>query len=431
MLFFPYSAKNTPERFPYATAILILVNTLVYLATANLNSHLFNSDSPFLYILPRVLDRFALSWATMGTEPWRLITSQFLHAEVFHLLGNMIVLWVFGPAVEGRLGALRYLGVYLMTGIISGAFQSLVSGVLAPESFTLGASGAIMGLAGAYLWLFPFATVSVALMLPYARITFRGWWPVKVAPITFDWHAQWAVLYLFVCDLWAALWSGGYGGVANFAHIAGLMAGLAAVALLRTPRDGRRISETRKLQAEGVNLGALSVAELGGLLKREPDSEKIAAAYGERICDPSLEEWEAIFVDALNRYGAVLSTHGDARRLATMALAVPQDRARLPVLPLLRIAARLEKAGSVEDLRVAGQVYKQLFRQEKTGSDAETSLIRYAQVLERFVAEKHSDNKNEAVLLYQTLIRRFPGSPHVFNAQEALKRLGASLPDGF
>ncbi len=431
MLIVPYRAKNAPERFPFVTLSLIAVNAVIYFLTANLDSGSNDFENPFLALRGTVADRFALSWEMVFREPHRLLSHLFLHASLPHLIGNMLALWVFGPAVEGRVGHGRFAALFAVTGMFAGFLQVLVTGVLAPESFVVGASGAVMGLIGAYLWLFPFATICVFLSDPITIYRWIVWFIVRGDTPNWHWQAKYVVLYLFLFDIVSAIFLSGFSGVANFAHMGGLIGGLATVALLEIPRDGRRASEARRMRAEGVNLSALTIHELADLVRREPDNEKLILAYVDRVADPTIPGWEPLFVDALNRYGPLVSERANAAPLASAIFAVSPERAKLPTPPVLRLATRLERNGDVSSLRLASQLFKRIFKQERTGPDAETALLRYAQILERLVAEKHSDNAGEPVLLYQTLLRRFPGSPHVFAAQEALKRLGGSAPTGF
>ena len=432
----PFRAKNTPERFPAATVALAALCVAAYLLTANFNRSVYDFNAPFLTLRPGAANALAASWDAIGHQPWRLITYLFLHDDPIHLVGNLLMLGVFAPAVEGRLGAARFAALFLAAGAVSGAFQALAAGVIAPAQFVVGASGAIMGLAGAYLYCFPFAAISVAATFMW-RFDFANPNPLAwVRPVCFDVAAKWVVAAFFVFDLAAALWTGGAGGVANFAHVAGLLTGLGTVALLKTPRDTRRTSDARKLQAEGANLSALSAAELSALLVREPQNETFITAYGSRLLDDTTPDTDTRLADALARYGAVLAETLPAERMATALIAAMNTGAAaqsppIPPAPVFRVGAHLEKAATPDALRVSAQLYRTLFKQEKTTPDAAMALLKYAQATERLVRENLSENATEPILMYQTLLRRFAASPQAFAAREGLARLGAPEPDGF
>jgi len=150
-----------------------------------------------------------------------LFTSQFLHGDWLHLLGNMLFLWVFGNNVEDRLGRLRFLPFYLLCGVLA----ALVQGITEPSSGLplIGASGAIAGIIGAYLLLHPRAGVwtLVAMIIP---VKIPAW--------------LWGILYfgLQFLALGDASQPEG-GGVAYWAHIGGLVAGLLLIRPFMTGRD--------------------------------------------------------------------------------------------------------------------------------------------------------------------------------------------------
>jgi membrane associated rhomboid family serine protease len=157
-----------------------------------------------------------------GHAPWweSAFSSMFMHASWWHILGNMLFLWIFGNNVEDALGRLRFLFFYLASGLVAMAGQTLVTlhyaGASAASVPNLGASGAIAGVLGAYLVLLPRASV----------LSLIGFFLVPVPAFVF-------------LGLWFALqlWEGGFsvthpaagGGVAFFAHVAGFVFGLAAV----------------------------------------------------------------------------------------------------------------------------------------------------------------------------------------------------------
>jgi membrane associated rhomboid family serine protease len=153
-----------------------------------------------------------------------IVTHQFVHAGLLHLLGNMLFLWVFGNNVEDRLGRIRFLPFYLLCGVIAGLGQALTD----PTSTAplIGASGAISGILGAYLVLFPRARV----------LTIVGIIPLKLP--------AWLVLVVYVA--FQFLYVGGQaqeggGGVAYWAHIIGFGAGMALITPFLIGRPERRL----------------------------------------------------------------------------------------------------------------------------------------------------------------------------------------------
>jgi membrane associated rhomboid family serine protease len=154
-----------------------------------------------------------------------LLTSQFLHGGFLHLASNMLYLWIFADNVEDRLGPLRFLLLYLGSGVVAAVSQLFVSpGSSIPM---VGASGAIAGVLGAYL-----------LMFPAARI-------VTLIPLGFFWETVELPAFLFL-GLWFLLqWVQGLttvgqvaevGGVAFWAHIGGFVSGMIGIVLLRPQR---------------------------------------------------------------------------------------------------------------------------------------------------------------------------------------------------
>jgi len=144
-----------------------------------------------------------------------LVTSMFLHADVMHIAFNMLFLWVFGNNIEDRLGRLRFLPFYLLCGIAAGVAQSLVdpSGAVP----LIGASGAISGVLGAYLVLYPRVRIWTV-VLPFFFLPFRL--PAWI----------WLIIYfvLQIAYLGGSATAGG-GGVAYMAHIGGFVAGAALI----------------------------------------------------------------------------------------------------------------------------------------------------------------------------------------------------------
>jgi membrane associated rhomboid family serine protease len=174
------------------------------------------------------LERFVF---TMGIIPYRVVhrfdltvlptlfTSMFLHAGFVHLIGNMLFLWIFGNNVEDILGSLGFTAFYFLCGLCGSALQILVS----PNSLAviIGASGAIAGVLGAYLLLFPKAQIET--------LVFFGYFVRLVRLPAFLFLGLW-ILLQFANGI-ASLGIEQAGGVAWFAHIGGFIAGFLSVSL--------------------------------------------------------------------------------------------------------------------------------------------------------------------------------------------------------
>src|SRR5438445_129546 len=121
-MFLPYRSKNPPESFPYVTVGLIVINTIVFALTSE----------AFLVIRPEMLERFAVSHNTLS--PLRILTAMFLHGDIMHLAGNMLFLWIFGAAVEGRLRGPKFIVLYLLCGLAGDVFHELIFGLKSPDT---------------------------------------------------------------------------------------------------------------------------------------------------------------------------------------------------------------------------------------------------------------------------------------------------------
>jgi rhomboid family protein len=159
-----------------------------------------------------------------------LLTSMFLHGGWGHLLGNMVYLWIFGDNVEDRLGHLRYLAFYLLTGVAA----ALAQGYLYPDSTlpTVGASGAISGVLGAFFVMFPFARV-------YTLVPFLFFFPVMQLPAAV-YLGFWFLMQLMSGTVALTLASDA-GGVAWWAHVGGFVVGIVLAPLLRRRQSYPRV----------------------------------------------------------------------------------------------------------------------------------------------------------------------------------------------
>jgi membrane associated rhomboid family serine protease len=201
------------------TLLLILVNVLVFLFELMLPNEVSYDNPGGLS-----LNRFIL---TYGIVPDRfhvssLITSMFIHGGFLHVAGNMWFLWIFGKGIEDLLGHARFLMFYLACGIVAGLAHILLN-FYSPVP-TVGASGAIAGVMGAYLIKFPHARI-VTLV------------PLIIFITTLDLPAAFLLLYWFAIQFFSGVGSVGYsqvskGDVAWFAHVGGFLAGMLLVMLI-------------------------------------------------------------------------------------------------------------------------------------------------------------------------------------------------------
>ena len=203
---FPIRDHNPSERTPYVLYALIAVNVLVFLVQL---PHMSSERALMVFWADRALYPVAV---TKYGDYTGIFTSMFLHAGWLHIGGNMLFLWIFGDNIEDQFGHVGFLVFYLVCGVIAALAQIAANpGSTVP---TVGASGAIGGVLGGYLLLFPRAKVDVLLII---IIFFR----IFTLP-------AWIILGLwFVLQVFAGLGSPTTGGgVAHWAHIGGFIAGI-------------------------------------------------------------------------------------------------------------------------------------------------------------------------------------------------------------
>jgi membrane associated rhomboid family serine protease len=193
--------NSTRRTFPLVTYALIALNVLFFLV------ELTGGDS-FILKWAFVPSRFL---ANPASDFMTLFTSMFMHAGWVHLGGNMLYLWIFGDNVEDRFGHIKFIIFYLLCGLAATFAQMIFS--LGSTIPNLGASGAIAGVLGAYLIMFPHARVNVLMG--------RGVIPTSALVVI----GLWIVLQLFsgVALVTSAAQTG---GVAYMAHVGGFIAGL-------------------------------------------------------------------------------------------------------------------------------------------------------------------------------------------------------------
>lgn len=227
---FPYKDENPTERPAVVTVAFIVINVLVWIFIQGAGSTVPLVESVCnLGLIPGELLGTAKPGSGIELAPglhclvdvtpsyWTVVTSMFSHGGWFHLIGNMVFLWVFGNNIEDAMGPGKFVLFYLICGVAAAAAQI----VLNTDSLVpmVGASGAISGVLGAYLLLYPRVRVHTLIILPIYITT--------VALPAYLMLGYWMLLQLLggagsLADLER-------GGVAFFAHIGGFVAGLLLV----------------------------------------------------------------------------------------------------------------------------------------------------------------------------------------------------------
>ena len=217
----PIGDDDSDRRFaPLVNYALIAINVLVFVFLQGMGGN-EKFTYAFSTVPAEILTGKDIAAGVLEPTPipvyFTLITSMFMHGGWAHLLGNMLFLWVFGDNIENRIGHIRYLIFYLVCGIIASLSHVFVSGSdsLIPS---LGASGAISGVLGGYLLLFPSRRVRV--------IMGRGITTVPAFVALGIW-----IVFQVISQLGMLGGDQGGGGVAYAAHIGGFIAGLALIKL--------------------------------------------------------------------------------------------------------------------------------------------------------------------------------------------------------
>jgi membrane associated rhomboid family serine protease len=223
-LFLPLKDDNPAHTFSFVTVGLILANCLVFYHQITLN---FGASQRFIFqwaAIPYQITHGEVLYGKTFVPPiLTLFSSMFLHGGFLHLIGNMLYLWIFGNNIEDAMGHFRFLLFYLLAGLCAALTQVFSD----PQSTTpmIGASGAVAGILGAYLLLFPrarvltlmFVFIFIRLIRVPALIVLGFWFLIQLLSVT----------------------AGMEGSVAFFAHIGGFLAGLILIKAFQ-PQGKRR-----------------------------------------------------------------------------------------------------------------------------------------------------------------------------------------------
>ena len=212
-------------RIPYVNIGLILINVLVFIQQLWLQPYQLNNIYYAYGVIPAEAVNVFYTGAPIGQLMVTFITATFLHGGWFHLIGNMLYLWIFGDNIEDRLGHMKYLLFYLLAGV-AGSIAHVMANP-ASNIPVIGASGAVAGVLGAYVLSFPRSRI-LALVPVLFFLTV-----IEVPAIIFI--VVWFVIQVFNG---VAFLGGTANAVAWWAHIGGFLAGAGLVKLLAPQRGG-------------------------------------------------------------------------------------------------------------------------------------------------------------------------------------------------
>ncbi|NIS82800.1 MAG: rhomboid family intramembrane serine protease [Anaerolineales bacterium] len=235
----PLRDLNPTRRFPILTYALIAVNVLVFFWQQTFSARELQSLFLDLSVVPAKVVQSPISLETFLD----ILRSMFFHGGWLHLLSNMLYLWLFGDNVEDRLGKILFLFLYFFSGFAAAMAQVIVG----PTSQIplVGASGAIAGVLGSYLLLFPGVRVRGIIILGlWSRFTEWPAWSVL---------GLWFVLQLFNGFLSLGVNTGAIGGVAFFAHIGGFVVGAALTGILNLLMPQPPVQDRRELLYQRTN----------------------------------------------------------------------------------------------------------------------------------------------------------------------------------
>jgi membrane associated rhomboid family serine protease len=239
----PYSDPSEPNRiFPYVNIAIIVVNFLVFFYELSLGAQSSSTLNKFFLdysLVPCEYTNHCAAYAGTPHPFWiTMFTSMFMHAGWLHILGNMLYLWVFGDNIENSMGHVRYLVFYFLCGLGANTLEILTSQTSVTPG--LGASGAIAGILGAYLMLYPGSRIGTLI----GPIVFF-FIPVRLP--------AWVLIgFWFLLQLLNGLVAlsakaqQATGGVAYWAHVGGFATGVVLIWVFRRPE---RVTQMRAYHA--------------------------------------------------------------------------------------------------------------------------------------------------------------------------------------
>jgi membrane associated rhomboid family serine protease len=406
----PIRTDRPRIRPAYVTATLIVVNTLVYLYSVTVSPvgvpfqigrNLFHLEAP------RLIEQYGLH----GDHPTLLafITHLFLHGDLFHLVGNVLFLWIFGSLIEDAIGALGFAAVYFGGGVAAALVDLGMSRSLGSMTgVMMGASGAVSAIMGLFMLRFYRTRVQICYWIP---LIVQG---------TIWVRSLWALLYFLVIDLVSGLLdaSAGGGGVAHWAHVGGFAAGALAAPFLASLSAARKedVANGPATNVEHVRRSAEAEAAERAL-RAEPANaylmRRLAQAYrsaGESAL--AVQTYQRCICSFANRN---LLDQGAETYLELLEY---DETATLAPEVQIKVARQLERMRAHQ----AAAAYSVLVERHPAAPDAEFALLRLAALQLEKLHQPY-----EAARYLDEFLRRYPSSRWAAEARQAREKLAAKV----
>jgi len=402
----PYATDRATRRVPYATYGLLLVNLLVFVSMSSLR----NAQS-----LQAAF--YHLGFVPSQGHWYSVITSMFVHADIFHLLGNMLFLWLFGVLVEDALGSLVFIVFFVGSQLAANVLHVLIAQELTAGLNTplIGASGAVAGLLGL-----------VAVRFARTKVRVFYWVVVKAGVFevsTLVFVGCWLAWNLYQGITWVAseVVAGGVPSsapVAYWAHIGGFCFGMLGAAALSMRHEGRQEYLLARLKQNPLAVSGYDVTSeletLAGDRSQDPEVHHALArqyllARRPQVAGETYMKAVGLYLrsgdalEAVNTYTELLTCFPDCV---------------LPLADQFGIACALEQQGKYA---LALQAFDKLSNSYPDTPEAETSLVRAGQL-----CVSKLGNPRLAVRLFSSLLEQYPGTEWRQFVEQRIAELGGA-----
>jgi len=400
----PFKTDRTLRKVPYVTYSLCFLNLFIYLSTLGKSEY-------DIYTI-------AQHWGFTINHPsiLTLFTSAFLHTELLHVSGNLLILWLVGTVLEAGIGSTVFLLLYLASLVCATTLYGVIGRIFMPDSLgipLIGASGAISGITGLAAFRYFKVRVLTIPLIGFPMI------PIPLPIPVLLWMPLWAYAVLFASrELLAGLTElhGSTSMVAHWAHIGGLGLGALMAMVMRVAQEGRRefVLEDSTKAVSGAKPRERSLQELRSLLREHPnDPEIIEAMAGLLMVQREHEKSRDLYLKAVRLFLA--ANLRDRAAISYLNVLHTYPETILPPREQISLASTLEALGH---FREAAQAFNLIIDQYPEREEAQTAVLRTAQLDLRYLHDPA-----DAERLLRLFIERYPESHWHQLAQERLREM--------